>query len=173
MAGAALRRTLGISDAVRFPAQSVLSCRVLALGQPWHFLALGLDMGRLVTNLDHGRLRELDRFIRRDLNSPLGRQLNCHWSFAGWRSHQFADQIVYPASKQSSSLRHTVDRDSEKSWDFCESIFPYLAVVQSSQVPASSKVLKLLGARLPLGLNWRQFKIHGCLCASGDGQCTP
>ena len=26
--------------------------------------------------------------------------------------------------------------------------------------------LKLIGVRLPLGLNWCQFKIHSCLCAS-------
>ena len=29
---------------------------------------------------------------------------------------------------------------------------------------ASSEVLKLISARLPLGLNWRRFTIHGRLC---------
>ena len=56
-------------------------------------------------------------------------------------------------------LVYTVD--SEKSWGFSESNFSYLQWF--SQVPASSEVLKLIGARLPLGWNRRQFKIHGRL----------
>src|ERR1035437_9501204 len=50
------------------------------LSQRCHVPALGLDLNRLVANLDHGWPRKLDRFIRRDLNSPLGRQLNCRIS---------------------------------------------------------------------------------------------
>ena len=54
--------------------------------------------------------------------------------------------------------------DLEKSWDFPESIFFYLQWF--SPVPASSEVLKLIGARLSLGLNQSQFKILDRLCAS-------
>ena len=59
-------------------------------------------------------------------------------------------------------------RDNELGSILHRKFFLLAARVQSLQleVPASSEVLKLIGARLPLGWNRRQFQIHARLSTS-------